>query len=85
MYSAHQNNVSMEVERAGVVGTSRLYKILFREREREELEQLKSKESAFRNLKRTLSKKFSFKKLKTNTGETFQSKEHHFPVKCFTR
>ena len=58
----------MEVERVEMVDTSRLYKILVRERDGEELE--KSEESAFRNIKKTLFKNFSFKKLKTATEET---------------
>ena len=51
-----------------MVDTSRLHKIVAREREGEELQ--KSEESALRNIKKTLSKKFSFKKLKTATEKT---------------
>ena len=73
----------MEEERAEVVDTSRMYKILLRERKREELEQLVIKESAFRNLRRTFSKKFSFKKLKSNNGETCLPKDNSFSSKVF--
>ena len=46
--------------------TSRLYKILVRERDREEIEILGRGENAFKIIKRTLSKKFSFNKYKTD-------------------
>jgi hypothetical protein len=73
----------MEVERAGVVDTSRLYKILLTERKWEDLEQLEIKDSAFRNLRRTFSKKFSFNKLNSNNGETLSPKANSFSSKVF--
>ena len=66
-----------------LVDTSRLYKILVREREGEELQNSESLESAFRNIKKTLSKKFSFKKFKTATEETAKVQEFTFPQNIF--
>ena len=73
-------------------GTSRLFKLLLREQEREELESIERKESAFTIVKNNLSKKFSFRKGKLNTRETtskegkaFQKKIFHKLTKTFRR
>ena len=62
-----------------MVDTSRLYKILAREKE--ELDKSERMESAFRNIKNTLSKKFSFKKSKTVTEEIAEVNEIKFTQK----
>ena len=62
--------------------TSRLYKILVKEREREELEILGRKQSAFKYIKRTLSKRFIFKKFNPDPGET---EENNFCGKVFKK
>jgi hypothetical protein len=55
----------MEVERERMMDTSRLYKILVTEREREELAKLDPKGlSAFKTVKRNLCRKLSFNKVK---------------------
>jgi len=72
--------------------TSRLLKLLLREQEREELESIGRKESAFRIVKHNLSKKFSFRKGKLETrektskeGKPFQKKIFHKLTNTFRR
>jgi len=63
--------------------TSRLFKLLLREQEREELESIEGKESAFRIVKYNLSKKFSFRKGKLESGKKTSKEAKPFQKKIF--
>ena len=76
----------MEVERGGTVHTSRLYKILVKEREREELADLDPKGlSAFKIVKRTLCRKLSFNKVKKDKYNKVEEVPKKTKVDIFLR